>query len=398
MNRITAALLCLFILASAFVPVWAEEPSSRDAGQLKKIAQFEGGTLYANGPVKVVELKGTYRQMGRQYGHLMGKDLKKLYRMAIVEEYMGNQKFTQEQLKEIAYSLYNIYPMRYREIFKGMAETSGLTEEQVIFLNAVEFFPKIKNLIFKCSGMAVWGDYSKDGSVIFGRNNDDSPFFTKFGPFVSVTVLKPDDGSNPTAIVNYSGAFYAANGFNSKGVFLELNAGNPEGFYLTRPSIFVSLLSYLQDMSTMEQIGDALLANRANISSIINMADPKRAYSYECSCNCAKRCVGDKEGIIVSTNHFVNPDWGIAGINDKMMGWTIKRRDNLLALGEKFKGQFDENKMMEVFDTTIDNGGATPPGAASYQIVAVPAKFVMWLKAPGSYDWTKADLSKILAD
>ena len=32
----------------------------------KPVAEFEGGKLYKNGPVDIVVLEGTYRQMGRQ--------------------------------------------------------------------------------------------------------------------------------------------------------------------------------------------------------------------------------------------------------------------------------------------------------------------------------------------
>lgn len=397
MKTIVASLLCVLFL-SAFIAPAGAEVSSKEIGKLKRIAKFEGGILYQAGPVKVVELKGTYRQMGRQYGHLMEKDLRALYKVAITDEYMGKQKFTYDRLKTIAYAFYDIYPQRYKEIFKGMAETSGMTLEQIVLLNAVEFFPKINHLSYNCSALAVWGDYSTDRSVVFGRNNDDSPFFKEFAPFVSVTVFKPDDGSYPTAIVNYTGAMYAANGMNSKGIFLELNGGPWEGFYLKRPSIFVTLLTWLQDLSTMELINEAIMSTKANMSSIITIADKERGYSVECSCNNARCCGGEPDGIVAAANHFVHPDWGLAQLDDMKGGQTIARRDNLLALGEKFKGKIDDKKMMEIFDTVIENGGATHPEGTIFQIVAIPGELTMWLKAPGTFDWTEVDLSGLLTD
>ncbi len=394
MKSIDVVLFCFLLFSTLTLPVFAVDID----GKLKSVAQFEGGKLYESGPVKVVELKGTYRQMGRQYGRLMTGDMKTLYKIAITDEYMGNQKFTPDRLKTIAYSLYDIYPRRYQEMFKGIAETSGMSLDDVIILNALEFFPKINHLTFNCSALAVWGDYSKDDTVILGRNNDDSLFFRKFAPYVSVTVLKPDDGSYPTAIINYTGVIYAANGMNSKGVFLELNAGNPEGFYLKRPSIFINLMTWLQDLPSMELINEAIMSTKANMSSIVTIADPEKACSVECSCNNARCWRGVNKGIVAAANHFVDPDWGIAPMNDKLMGWTVIRRNNLLALGEKFKGQFDAKKMMEVFDTVIEDGGATDKNGTTYQIVAVPAKLTLWIKAPTNFDWTEVDLSKLLAE
>lgn len=53
---------------------------------------------------------------------------------------------------------------------------------------------------------------------------------------------------------------------------------------------------------------------------------------------------------------------------------------------------------MDVFDTTIENGGATNPRETIYQIVAVPGNLTMWLKAPDNFDWTEVDLANIFAD
>jgi len=36
---------------------------------------FEKGVLYHYGKIKVVELNGTYRQMGRQYGKLLAPEI-----------------------------------------------------------------------------------------------------------------------------------------------------------------------------------------------------------------------------------------------------------------------------------------------------------------------------------
>ena len=54
--------------------------------------------------------------------------------------------------------------------------------------------------------------------------------------------------------------------------------------------------------------------------------------------------------------------------------------------------------MMQIFDTTIPEGGGTFPDdgiiGTIYQVVAVPAQTKMWLKARGYSEWEEIDLNK----
>jgi hypothetical protein len=98
---------------------------------------------------------------------------------------------------------------------------------------------------------------------------------------------------------------------------------------------------------------------------------------------------------MVATNHFTDPSWKFPKVDDKTDASTFVRRDNLLALAEKNKAQFDVQKMMQVLDTRVPNGGATVPGSA-YQIIAVPKDLTLWIKAQNHFGWQKANISKLL--
>ena len=183
---------------------------------------------------------------------------------------------------------------------------------------------------------------------------------------------------------------------NREGVFLELNSGNSMGYYPDRLSIIVTLFSFLQDFATMEELGRAFKSTRVNLSSIINVADGNVAYSYECSPDDVKQRPPDRDGLLASTNHFIDPSWGIPPPDDEKNAWTVTRRNNMLALGEKNKGQFDAEKMKEVLDTTIGkDGGFTLPDMTIYQIIAVPAELKLWVKVPEQFDWQEVDLNKL---
>jgi hypothetical protein len=55
----------------------------------------------------------------------------------------------------------------------------------------------------------------------------------------------------------------------------------------------------------------------------------------------------------------VDPNWNIAQVDDRMGAMTMKRYQNLLALGEKYRGIFSPQTMMKVLDTPIEKGGPT---------------------------------------
>ena len=133
-----------------------------------------------------------------------------------------------------------------------------------------------------------------------------------------VAVFKPNDGSIPAALINYAGVIYNATGMNADGLFLELNAGPWLGFSLERVSIFTTLFSYLQEYHNLWEFDRAMRSTLVDISSIINVADPSRAYSYECSLWDTRRRDQDAEGIIAAANAFSLPGWNISPLDPKL--------------------------------------------------------------------------------
>ncbi|MCL4503903.1 MAG: C45 family autoproteolytic acyltransferase/hydrolase [Deltaproteobacteria bacterium] len=382
----------LTILAHGYAP--AKEPVDTKDTALKYLSDFKGGKLYRAGKIKVVELRGDYRQMGRQYGTLLKEDLEAMHH-AIGEVFVEKRKMSPDQLATIAQAIFDRYPQRYKEILYGIADTSGLGRDKVILINAVEWFPKISHLSFgHCSGIAAWGPYTKQGPLVFGRNDDDDPLYLDLARIV-VAVFKPNDGSIPTALINYAGTIYNATGMNADGLFIELNAGPWQGFSLERVSIFTTLFSYLQEYHNLAEFDRAMRSTLVDISSIINVADPSRAYSYECSLWDTRRRDQDEEGIIAAANAFSLPGWNISPIDPKRDPELNQvRKDNLLALGAKHKGAISPDVMMAILDVSIPDGGATQKGTI-LQVVAVPEQLKIWLKVPGLQNWTEIQLKPL---
>ncbi len=373
----------------------AKDPADSKPAGLKYVSAFDGGKLYSAGKIKVVELTGDYRRMGRQYGALLRNDLQAMHRK-IGEVFLQKSKVPPDQLAVVARAIFDRYPQRYREILHGMADTSGLGLDKVLLVNAVEWFPKIDRLSFgHCSGIAAWGPYTNQGPLVFGRNNDDDPLYFDFADLMVVAVFKPNDGSIPTALINYAGVIYNATGMNADGLFLELNAGPWLGFSLERVSIFTTLFSYLQEYHNLEEFDRAMRSTLVDLCSIINVADPSRAYSYECSLHDTRRRDHDEEGIIAAANAFSLPGWYMSPLHPSVEpDQSQVRKSNLLALGAKHKGALSPAVMMDILNVPITEGGATHKGTI-YQVIAVPEQLKVWLKMPGLQDWTEIPLKPL---
>ena len=390
-----AAAALIFSTSSAGV---AGEITGAKNTALKHVADSQGGKLFRAGEVRVLVLTGSYRQMGRQYGALLKDDLQVMH-STIGEVYLHNpdvkRRMSEDDLKTMARALFNRYPERYKEILRGMAETSGLGMDKILLVNALEWFPKINRLSYgKCSGIAVWGPYT-GGPVVFGRNNDDDPAFFAFAR-PAVAVFKPNDGSIPAAIINYPGVIYNATGINADGLFMELNSGNQMGFSMDRVSIFTTLFLYLQEYHNLAELDRAMRSTLVDIGSIITVADPTRGYSYECSLWDTKRRDQDAEGIVAAANGFSLPDWNITPLDPKKDPEANElRKGNLLKLAAQYKGTITPDVMMKkIMDVDIKDGGATHAGTI-FQVVATPADQTIWVKVPGHVEWTGIHLAPL---
>lgn len=351
--------------------------------------------LYKAGPVNVLSLRGTHYQMGRQYGMLLKNELNALYDLAIAK-YNG-VGYTNVRMQQIADAYYANFPLKYRDVIVGMAETSGLGLEKQILVNGIEIIPKLNSVVPHCTGLVVWGDYTGGAPLIFGRNNDDHPFFRNFGGYTVIVVFNPTDGGIPTAIVNYAGIIYAPTGMNRHGIFMEINSGNsPGGFRMDRTPTVVSMFEVLQSCATPAQVNDAFQNLAVDISSIINVADPSSAYSFECSLDAVKRRSADQEGLLVSTNHFIDPSWGLSPPEpDSDNGWTVARRNNGIFWAESGKGHLRAEQVRDILSKEITSESGLFSESTIYQVVAVPQQLTLWLKAPDHFDWQEIDLMEL---
>jgi hypothetical protein len=368
--------------------------------KLKPSSTFEGGSRYKFNNIDVLNLCGDYREMGRQYGMLMKDKLKEFYHLALEKHLLKHEVLNYQEIRDISADLFDTYPQRFKEIIYGMAETSGMDVNKLIILDQILPVSYVSSTYnnMGCSAIATWGDYTSGGPLVLGRNFDYLAYFKQFGEYLIITVYNPTDGSIPTATIGYDGQIGIMNAINKVGIFLENNEAMVSGgniFYANRTHIFILEFMALLNSYTIETLDSFMNSIRSNCSLIVNVADKDKAYSYEAPPFSTKRRVPDQPGLLVATNHFTDASWGILEPLHDTPDFSIRRRKNLLALAERYKGEFSPKKMMEILDISISNGGVTIPQGTIYQIVVVPEELKVWLKIPGFQNWTKVDLKPL---
>ena len=367
---------------------------------------YEGGKLYKSSSKKflVPVLSGSFHQMGRQYGLMLNAQIKEFYKVAIDDYLIAEKGIKYEDLAEAGLFYYNDFSMMFRDYLDGMAETNGLGKEKTYIL--ADALPLIAFL--GCSSLSAWDTYTPDGKTVTGRNLDlPFPQLRKFNKYFNIVVWNPTGLPASVASIDYIGGLFYQTAINSKGVFLELQNGqnadtcNPVGRQNTNNILLESLFMNVSSNEYDRWFQSVL----PEVGLIMNGSYPNHATIYEWSTFCVAKRNGN--GIISASNDFIDPSWVdypiflYDSLNEDI-GKTWTRRTNLLNLGEKFKGQINPSKMMEIMDTDIPGGGATFPESGFiktiYSVVAKPAELKIWLKVREYSDWEEIDLKQVFTN
>lgn len=362
------------------------------------------GRKFRCGNIPVVELRGTWRQMGRQYGNLMREELAKVYQFA-----MKNPEGI-ERVGQLGRNGKISGIHRYDELYNGIAETSGFTPEQLAIINSVEVVyldRLVKNVrdMFdanRCSSLALWGDYTSNGKLLFGRNYDWLPEFSEILDTLTISVLHPADGSLPVASLNWAGCLYMTTGMNGNGIFLELNSGMyaDSRIFPERLHNIWLLWEILLNADSLNSVQTALSTFRASASYLIgtgtaNCAECFEWHTGENSPNSAPR----KDGMFAAANHFTTPGW-INSPDAEMNGCasSCQRRNALESLAEQYHSsgrKIELEDLCSILETSAADGGACVKGTL-FQVIAEPAKMCWYVKTKNQQEWSRIFFGNLL--
>lgn len=348
--------------------------------------------------------------MGRQYGGLAGDELR-IFHDRIVADVTSRGVAADDQLAT-AHGLYDGSSPSLQELLQGMSWTSGLTMDEVLALNAgmllltdallAERLPGLPDdAMAGCSAIGVWNGHTEDGSVVFGRNWDiNRDAMKEYMEFLSVVVLNPDD-SYSYANIHPLGNVYLETGMNQYGLFIELNNGlhSDPTEHMDRQDTSSVLVDVLRECRDVEEAVLMLNGIPADLSFILQIADPSGAVSLERGTFDARVRDPDDEGLVIAVNHFIPPyppEWS-SWVQPPRTDEDDPRYGNMLRLAQSpaYMGHFTPELMQEYLMVPIEDGGAYHAGTV-YQVIAVPETRTLWLHPCEYADWEEVSLASLL--
>ncbi len=409
--------LGLFVVAGVFLFLSSGCYAAQEALP-KPIKESGPGKLYKLDGVKMVVLSGTFREMGRQYGALLGEEISRLYETAVKEAFVKKGMFTQEELDAFAENTFKTMPMRQKELVRGMAETSGLSRQKVILAGDMVMVQilarkKFGGNVTSCSSAAAWGKYTVDGKVLTARNYDFPDLFRILAKdYALIVVYKPTDGSNAMAGLGLTGSISFVDAFTGKGIYVEVNnAVDSAGFVLfnSRTQAMSQLMNMLFDADDTAELYNLASGTRFSYSFIMMAADASSASYYEVAHWDLRRREAKDTTAIAAANQFDDPAWGILSLPSPAVWYSSLRENTMLnfAKSAPAKGA-DEKYMMSVLDIPLFNkDGSFNKGAAVleklpnddevtvWQVITRPADMKMWVRIPTLTGWVAIDLKEI---
>jgi hypothetical protein len=197
----------------------------------RKVIGIEGqGRLEMVDGTRVLFLKGTPEEMGRQQGMLLKKEIRGmvdriLYGVGVGSSFEKGRWFFRE-IEEAQGRLKPHMDARYLAEMDAIALASGVEKEEIRLAN---FFPEL----FHCSGFALFGDATVDGKMYHGRILD---YLKGIGleQNAVVMVVQPDKG-NAWVNVSYAGFVGSVTAMNEKKVAIGEMGGRGEGNWDGKP-------------------------------------------------------------------------------------------------------------------------------------------------------------------
>jgi hypothetical protein len=203
--------------------------------ETRTVARCGAGFLEQVDGANVLHVKGTPYEIGYQQGALLQDEIRELVRF-LFDVKAKELKLDIAGLRvkpdpkvliaAIAESQRAFVPPRYFEELRGVADGSGVAYDEVVVAN---FIPEL----FHCSGFAVSGKATKDGTLYHGRILDYGCDW-KLQEHAVLTVAEPT-GKVPFVNVTYAGFVGSVTGMNAERISIGEMGGRGMGHWAGVP-------------------------------------------------------------------------------------------------------------------------------------------------------------------
>jgi len=379
---------------------------------MNKINQSGHGVLYSAGGFIIPVLKGTYKEMGTQYGELMQDEMQKVYD-AVIQPQIDKGIITTDVEKKWTDRALDAFSTRNKDFYDGLQQGSGWPIEKIGMLDQITEFGIFQSKLHSfagCTSILAWGSASNDGELYIGRNMDWSAVFSEFAQVL--TVMNPTDGGYRYANLGWPGMITLYTAINEHGVYIDLHDGSSMGgsvVFADRAPFMNVLADIISESKSLDAVVSRLNATRTSVGLILSMADQYSGASMECASWGDHRVRRSDGETLVVVNSFLNSDWGIH--TRDTVSHSLERFGNMTDRLAVNRGNMNAQKIRDLMDIPLfnedgtfrNNGGCTKPtkqdaDQTTHQMVTDISQRKIWLKIPNPEyfnDWVEIDLKKL---
>lgn len=256
-------------------------------------------------PPPFARLKGTHREIGRQYGEAFAGQVRHSLENArsLIDSAYEALELTWDgakiQSRKYLPFAYERYP-QYVDEMLGISEGAGVPFDDVVVLNAMEAVTMDALHLTKCTTMAVNEERTADGHVLIAHNEDWLP---EDELDVVVAQVEPDD--EPPFLAMTYGGLLCNIGFNSHGIAQCCDSVYPNDSRIGIPRVVVSRAVLGSKVPAMA-IRHMLVPHRAAGYNHVLAHESGEIFSIEVSARRFEIIYGE-DGYVVHTNHYLTP-------------------------------------------------------------------------------------------
>lgn len=331
--------------------------------------------------LRVVTLHGSPEEIGKAHGELLAVEANRcvdsvLHVVGTVETIRGGTWF-RKKLDDAAARLAPHIPERHLRETEALAASLHLDPRLVAVVNV---FPEL----FHCSGFAVSGKATTDGTLYHGRVLD---YMTEIGlqDAAAAFVVAPE-GQIPFVTIGYAGFIGSVSGMNAQGISLGEMGGRGEGQWDGVPMATL-MRRAMEECTTLDEVVDLWTRSPRTCEYYYVFADGKTRQSV---------------GVAATPERIeiVKPGEGHeligTGIPDSVV---LSAGDRLLCLRERVKEQFgkiDEEAAIHLMDRPV------AMKSNLHNVLFVPEKLILHVahashkKPAAECPSVRLDLAKLL--
>ncbi|MCA8911533.1 MAG: 1-acyl-sn-glycerol-3-phosphate acyltransferase [Planctomycetes bacterium] len=250
-----------------------------------------------------------------------------------------------------------------------------------------------------CTGFAAWGDASKDGQIIVGRNFDFEAGDV-FDQDKAVIYVWPDDGIAYVHVA-WAGMAGAVTGMNAEGVSIHVNAARTSETEFGRIGTPVSMLvrRVLERAHDIDEAYKIIQDTPVFVSDtylVASRKDGKAVVIEKSPDHCAMREAG-KPGLILQTNHMLTEPLKDDPVNIEQVerATTTYRWQRLEELTDRNYGKIDRDVALSILrdrkgrgdkELGLGNRNAIDAGICCHSVIINVTTGEMWVSAaPHTY-------------